>query len=294
MYFYPEDLNNNIDIVYEDRIVAFIDILGFKNIIKESTNNEVIIKQLNKIFNNLQFDKNERFTKQSLHENKEFPNCLFDKKGNHINHPLDKLTKRKMTIFSDSIVISYPIKENNFNYLMNYLVKLSFELSRIGFMVRGGIVFGKLYHKKNIVLGDALIQAYELESKNAIYPRIIISEETIEKYYSYIQTTATTYLKKDIDNYYFVDFLSNNIYFRNPLKYKMFLAEQFLFYKKQTLKTKDKKIIKKINWKIEYIENTFIDVNTICNDNKNINECCDLFLYNLPKIIYNKTLKRNN
>ena len=46
-----------------------------------------------------------------------------------------------------------------------------------GILLRGGITVGQLCHKDNIVYGPAMVEAYELESKSAIYPRVIVSEK---------------------------------------------------------------------------------------------------------------------
>lgn len=48
-----------------------------------------------------------------------------------------------------------------------------------GILFRGAVVIGDLYNDKIIIFGPAMLEAYELESKKAIYPRIIIEEDTI-------------------------------------------------------------------------------------------------------------------
>lgn len=49
---------------------------------------------------------------------------------------------------------------------------------RNGFLVRGAITVGKLYHTDGVIFGPALVQAFELE-KQAKYPRVIVSNEII-------------------------------------------------------------------------------------------------------------------
>jgi hypothetical protein len=46
-----------------------------------------------------------------------------------------------------------------------------------GYLVRGAICSGLLYHDKRVVFGPALIKAYEMESTIAKYPRIIIEKD---------------------------------------------------------------------------------------------------------------------
>ena len=47
-------------------------------------------------------------------------------------------------------------------------------------LLRGGIAFGKLYVGENLVFGEALIKAYSIESKEAIYPRIVVSNDIFQ------------------------------------------------------------------------------------------------------------------
>jgi hypothetical protein len=49
-----------------------------------------------------------------------------------------------------------------------------------GILIRGAITIGELIHTNaGIVFGQALIDAYELEKHNAVYPRIILSDRLI-------------------------------------------------------------------------------------------------------------------
>ncbi|MCG8563685.1 MAG: hypothetical protein MI747_01235, partial [Desulfobacterales bacterium] len=61
-----------------------------------------------------------------------------------------------------------------------YLVHLIYYCN-LGMMVRGGISVGKLIHEEaGALFGPAMNEAYALESKSAIYPRVIISPEAFE------------------------------------------------------------------------------------------------------------------
>jgi len=61
----------------------------------------------------------------------------------------------------------------------------------LGFLVRGAVTIGKVYSESNMIFGDALVRAYELESSLAVYPRIIIDPEVLRVF------EQTTCLKKD-------------------------------------------------------------------------------------------------
>ena len=153
---------------YEDRNVAFIDILGFKNIVKQSKDIEVlnIIDELHK---NIHADKDGKV--YDYRESFEF------------------------AYFSDCIVLSC-LSKKSYGFIQN-LMNLQIELLRKGVFIRGCITKGDLYHSGNKLFGPALIEAYESESSIAKYPRIILG-----KNYKYIGT----YFAEDYDGIYFIDF----------------------------------------------------------------------------------------
>lgn len=147
-----------MDLKYENRLLLFLDILGFKDYVLDSVQNHAT-------FNN-------------IYRAIEKINSYQDRFG--------KIPSREVTTFSDSIVISYPI-----TYPINHLVlkrtlheirDLVLILIEYGFVCRGGVGIGELYHKGSVVFGPAMVKAYELESKYAVYPRVIICNEDINKY----------------------------------------------------------------------------------------------------------------
>ena len=96
-----------------------------------------------------------------------------------------------ISTFSDHLVISYPLKRiaaglgkdnshaplhvlHNFS---NTLKIIAVNALSIGFLIRGGAAIGNLYHSGGIVFGEAMVKAYRLESRTAIYPRVVLSQE---------------------------------------------------------------------------------------------------------------------
>jgi hypothetical protein len=78
--------------------------------------------------------------------------------------------------FSDNIVISHPA--NMLGRILFSAGRLAHGLLKVGFLCRGGISFGLAYHKDSIVLGPALIEAVRLE-KEASLPRILLGNSAI-------------------------------------------------------------------------------------------------------------------
>jgi len=136
----------------DKRAVAFCDILGFKNKIfrenlydfsKKYENAIGIIDYLSKSISKIL--------------NLEDEPKLFPK------HEVDEQWCEKY-IFSDAIIlISKSNSEEDILKLMIHTWRLSQVFLSIGLPFRGGIVFDEIYLSKGIVLGKALILAYELE-----------------------------------------------------------------------------------------------------------------------------------
>jgi len=98
----------------------------------------------------------------------------------------------QITTFSDHIVLSYPVSElakavvdsgaksdihilTALQQVEGIIAQLAADAMRLGLMIRGGAAIGPLYHSGGAVLGKAMVEAYELESKVAVYPRIAVS-----------------------------------------------------------------------------------------------------------------------
>ncbi len=161
---------------YEKRIVAFIDILGFKELVKESEKDSA---KLDLIYESLTFLK-------TMEKPESWDLNLIKIEESFKSKALDLKEKVSCTNFSDSILISVKVEEDKVSAAFSTLVaNLSFiglKLMINGILFRGGITYGKLIHNENgVVMGQGLIDAYNLENKIAKYPRIILSKKIIEK-----------------------------------------------------------------------------------------------------------------
>jgi hypothetical protein len=201
--------------MYQKSIVAFMDILGFSEIV-EKTNDAF------KVVDIIESLKNEKkaMIKEISAKNIE------------------------ITWFSDCIVISSPLTLDYVHLILEIIQQMQSELIHLGILLRGGITIGDCYHKNDRLFGPAMIEAYKLESKTARVPRIILSvplmkfineshileeryidkkyEENILGYQYYDASDITemyteeetiadqifrVYIKKDNDDYFFIDYL---------------------------------------------------------------------------------------
>lgn len=161
---------------YDDRVVAFIDILGFKDIIQRSKSDPEII---GRVFNALTTETDK------LKENYIAELNIPDLKGSKGNFD------EKNQTFSDCVVIS--VKNGSIEEL-GLLIYSVFNIARhlliSGYACRGGIAAGQLLHQRqgalnSVVFGPAFIEAYTLEETHADGPRIILKKELWQKIDNY-------------------------------------------------------------------------------------------------------------
>lgn len=190
-------MKHKIEINYEDRIVCFLDILGFKNHILSSIN----------------FDGSDCTKKiEDLAEAFSEIRDILD-----IDRPEERVEK-EVTQFSDSIVISFKAtKESEVYYTLLDILWVQISLVQRGILCRGSVARGKLIHTPQLLFGPAMVEAYTLESEVAMYPRIILGKAIIQ---AGIEAHARHHLphheahsilnlvKKDSDGMYYINYVT--------------------------------------------------------------------------------------
>lgn len=145
---------------YKEYFVAFLDILGFKEVVlsrKQADQNKIA-----KYFDVVEM------TVHKLKENSEKSELGF-------------------IIISDSVILSMPSghnEEENIDALRQLCIAVGViqsELLKNKLWLRGGISNGLAYfdYQRNIVVGPGYINAYTLESNSAIFPRVILDNQLI-------------------------------------------------------------------------------------------------------------------
>lgn len=173
---------------YENCYIAFLDLLGFKELVKTQT-----CEQILKIF--------EEIKSQYMITRDDDKKVLIDPKEFHFKIMSDSIC----FYISSQIANSLPVLISLCAYFQLRLWRLEHPI-----LVRGGIVKGDIYANDDIMFGTGLTNAYLLEEKNAKVPRIIITKETVntciadEPEQLYMQG----FLLKDFDSFYHVDSLA--------------------------------------------------------------------------------------
>ena len=142
---------------YEDRLVAFIDILGFADLIKGSRGDQAVLNTVRAALNEVARARAEW--------------SAFVLKRNGQDMPL----ALRSHAFSDSIIIS-DLAAQGALPLFRAIAEICFALFKHGSLTRGAVSRGPLYHDSTSAFGTSLINAYELEQKVSHSPRILLTD----------------------------------------------------------------------------------------------------------------------
>ena len=234
-----------MNIQYETRYVAFLDLLGFKNMVMKSETDYNMLNTINLALNYINNMQNNNY------------------KG---DMPMANLGKQ-VTAFSDSIVISYnaTMPGGGFHVMMD-LIYICNDLIGIGIPIRGGITVGPLIHENNKCFGPAMVRAYQMENNEALVPRIIIDREVIfndlarpgqantpECEMKYLENL----IKVDVDDRIFLDYLSQWNEFNDEETYINYMGNLRRFIVNNLVWCNgNKRLFDKYNWLKNYYNDT--------------------------------------
>lgn len=139
---------------YRRMFVAFIDILGFRELIHNSSR--------------------DREVRRALIE-------AFDKISGFGESIRQKYSELRFFAFSDSIIVLAQDSAEAASALLSRVQWLYFRLLRYGILSRGVIDFGRAIHTDKYVFGPAIVSAYEKEVALADVPRILVTKAALSK-----------------------------------------------------------------------------------------------------------------
>ena len=179
-----KNMKINLECQYEQRLICYVDILGFSNLVKDGlvapATLNLAIKMMNSIANTHTSD-----------------NQTFIDSKNVV-----------VTQFSDNLVISAPANDpSGCNLLLTSAMMIHMSLLQLGILCRGAILFGDLFHNNSAVFGPGLVKVHNLESKCAIYPRIIFGREVFDFLKLHNLVHLLLYTQTDLDGFYYLNYI---------------------------------------------------------------------------------------
>lgn len=168
---------------YEDRYVAFVDILGFANIVESSRSKPEQVGRLHSALAQL---------------NKRAQEGRSSAKG------------VEASSFSDTVVVSAPISADGLLVVFDGVSSFTADLLSMNMLLRGAVVRGKLLHSERAIFGPALVHAYQLESTVSFHPRVMVDSSVLNDidYYAKDNVYKVKYEKFVVTDHHDVAYLS--------------------------------------------------------------------------------------
>lgn len=222
----------DLDLVndYREKYVVFLDLLGFRELVKKIGQD---VLERNRVVEAL------KVVRDTLCQN-------------------DAIDLR-FTYFSDCIVVSAERTAHALWEICQSIELLTFNLLQYDIFVRGGLSVGFTHHSKDFVFGTAVTEAYELESRKATQPIVLLSPEVAQATMK-LGPEFTQWLKEDGANRYFVHYLMRYAeYTRERQIGKVVLehsAERIAYFVNQRLNNDQGGVLEKAKWFQTYWNDT--------------------------------------
>jgi len=184
-------------IKFENRAVAFIDVLGFKQVVDAAGKGGQKHTELESLIDVLE--------------------SAIPKLDGTVDHTMPKDLIPKHIYISDSIILSAPLSScqmpsyRGLSILVMRVIQISHILLSKGYLLRGGICVGAVWHTDSNIVGPAYQEAYQIETKTLV-PRIELSPKAKEHWVSTEGSSNTMCLEymnhfivNVLDDYYIQD-----------------------------------------------------------------------------------------
>lgn len=246
---------------FERCVVTFIDILGYRHLLKTRRAEDIV-----KIVKNLrEFTNSDYGSDEPPNDPDEFR--LYTQA---FSEAVSDAVVRVRTVDTQS-------KDGPFVYELIDLMHAILECVNQGIFIRGGMTIGPVHIGRDgegPIFGNAMVRAYEIETNEAIYPRIMIDDAALVAYTSdkslwqegefgqYEANLALPFLGISEDGSYFLDYLRA----AGPGEFDDGVTGHFAFLQRhcsliiENLKTTDAKVRRKFVWLANYHNRSIIDL----------------------------------
>lgn len=233
---------------YEAGLVTYVDILGFRELIRTKTPGQI--------------SRTIRVVKEAVQPHFKFG---FKKKVKGVPD-VDYVNFSDLSIVSTFVRrLDAPPVGSLFHELIRLVHAQAILLIEEGILIRGGITVGNLVKSWGQLFGPAIVRAYEIESKIAKHPRIVVGKEVFKELATNSglwvhdreseQESVRHLLRRDDDGEFFIDYLR---VIRDELddpgsEYQIFLDRHYEIIQEGLVRySRERKIRKKYEWMNRY------------------------------------------
>jgi hypothetical protein len=239
--------NKQTAIEYEPCIVTFVDVLGFRELVNTRTAADVhrVIAAL------------ERFTRPDRSElSKEDLGLISQAHARSVSDAIVRIRPYK-TLYQDGAL---------FHEIID-LLHAQIELVNLGVLVRAGLTVGNAYVGAKLnepVFGPAMVRAYDIESKEAIFPRIVIDDDALNQHRldKYLRSDNNSLadeiklfdrlLARGEDGTRYIDYLGAAGEFDDPAGHLQFLQTHATLIRTGRTENKNRAVLRKFEWLAVY------------------------------------------
>lgn len=171
---------------YGDRVVGFVDILGFSDLVRRAHSDPPLRAQIVEALGQVRM----------------------------VSSPNNGETDLRTQSFSDSLILSAVDTPAGLWHVLLSIDSLAWNLLQLGVLIRGGVTIGGVQHEPEIVFGVGVSDAYRLESTIAKMPRIVLGARAFDaaERYALEHEVWATYrnarLLRDRDGVWFLNYLT--------------------------------------------------------------------------------------
>jgi hypothetical protein len=120
----------------------------------------------------------------------------------------------EITTFSDNVVVSYSTRETAPDLwtqiichdAIRILSIMAERALRIGLILRGGLAYGQCYHSEGVVFGEAMVEAYRIESTISKNPRVVVAQNVLDRLKPHRPEDASQILHQDEDGRWYLNY----------------------------------------------------------------------------------------
>jgi len=148
-------------IKFEERAVAFVDVLGFKPLVEQAASSDKALNQLSELVALLE--------------------GVVPKLDQTVDRSIPHHLIPRHNCISDCIILSAPVSDvskpsyNGLEVVIMRVIQLTHFFLDAGYLIRGGISVGKVWHTDSNIVGPAYQEAYLLEA-NGNEPIVVLSD----------------------------------------------------------------------------------------------------------------------
>jgi hypothetical protein len=214
------DLVNN----YPTKYVAFLDLLGFRQLVKRSGAD---VLERHRLVEAL------KLVKDTLCEN---PSIDF-----------------RFTYFSDCIVLSAEHSPQALWQVFQSIELLTCNLLQYDILVRGGLAVGPAHHSKDLLYGMAVLEAYDLErlEENAKGPLVLLSPAVVQEVESF-GPAFKQWIREDGPDRFFIHYLMRYAEYSRSMEVGnvvlTYPAQRIAYFIGTRLKNDQDDVLRKAEW----------------------------------------------